>query len=67
MQSSRLRHVGRHEPNPSLLQAEQERRVARELVATSSIIAAAAWNKLTDQPWLIMSIGLRAGLTGSDQ
>jgi hypothetical protein len=52
---------------PSLLQAEQERRVARELVATSSIIAATAWNKLTDQPWLIMSIGLRAGLTGSDQ
>ena len=33
---------------PSLLQAEQERRVARELVATSSIIAATAWNKLTD-------------------
>ena len=26
-----------------------------------------AWNRLIDQPWLIMSIGLRAGLTGSDQ
>jgi hypothetical protein len=27
----------------------------------------AAWNKLTDQPWLIMSIGLRDWAQGTDQ
>jgi hypothetical protein len=27
----------------------------------------AAWNKLTEQPWRIMSIGLRDWPTGSDQ
>ena len=27
----------------------------------------AAWNTLVDQPWRIMSIGLRNGPTGSDQ
>jgi hypothetical protein len=27
----------------------------------------AAWNKLIDQPWRIMSIGLRDWATGSDQ
>ena len=26
-----------------------------------------AWNKLIDQPWRIMSIGMRDWLTGSDQ
>ena len=26
----------------------------------------AAWNKLTDQPWLIMSIGLRDWAQGTD-
>jgi hypothetical protein len=27
----------------------------------------AAWNKLVDQPWRIMSIGCANGPTGSDQ